>query len=350
MTERTTTGLIAALALCAPALMLQTAVARTVVKAAVPAVTQRFDIGGEGGWDYLTFDPAGKRLFISRGTHVVVMDAATGRVVGDIPGTDGVHGIALVPGMNKGFTSNGRANSVTAFNLATLDVLGKIPVSGQKPDAIIYDPASAHILTFNGNSDNVTAINPASLVVVATIRLPGRPEFAAADGHGRVYVNLEDKGEIAVINSIAGKVVAVWWLGLCSEPSALALDAVHHRVFSTCHNNKLVVLDTRTGKLVAQLPIGAGPDAAAYDPLTRRIFSSNGDGTLTVIKEKSPNRYAVIANVRTELGARTMALDSLGRRIFLATATLGALPAPTAAQPRPRPSILPGTFRILVVR
>lgn len=315
-----------------------------------PAVAQRFKLPGSTGWDYLSFDQDGKRLFISRADHVQVMDSNSGQVVGEIAGTDGVHGIVLVPELKKGFTSNGKSNSVTVFDLASLKVSRVIPLEGKKPDAIIYDSASKHVLAFNGGSNSMSVIDPAAESVLATVPLPGRPEFAAADGHGRVYLNLEDKAQVTVIDTLANKVLSSWTLGACEEPSGLALDTAHHRVFSTCQNNKLVVLDTGSGKPVAELPIGGEPDATAFDPATSLIYSSNGEGTLTVIKEEDANHFRVMANVPTQKGARTMALDAAGQRIFLATAEFGPPPAATAEHPHPRPSIVADSFTILLVR
>lgn len=315
-----------------------------------PAVAERFAPGGDTGWDYLSYDAAANRLFISRADHVQVIDGASGKAVGEIPGTDGVHGVALVPQLNKGFTSNGKANSVTVFELDSLKVRRQIALNGRKPDAIIYDPASRHVLAFNGHSNSLDTIDPAAESLLATLALPGRPEFAAADGQGRVYVNLEDKGQVTVIDSLAGKVLATWPLGACEEPSGLALDPLHHRLFSVCQNRKMVVLDSVSGKRLAEVPIGDGPDAAAYDPATGLIYSSNEDGTLTVAREESPGRFRVVAKVATQKGARTLALDSAGRRIFLAAADFTPPPPATPEQPHPHPGIVPGSFRILVVR
>jgi len=315
-----------------------------------PTVAERFAPGGDTSWDYLSYDAAANRLFISRADHVQVMDGASGKVVGEILGTVGVHGVALVPLLNKGFTSNGKANSVTVFELDSLKVRRQIPLNGKDPDAIIYDPASRHVLAFNGHSNSLDTIDPAGESLLATLALPGRPEFAAADGQGRVYVNLEDKGQVTVIDTLAGKVLATWPLGACEEPSGLALDPEHHRLFSVCQNRKMVVLDSASGKRVAELPIGDGPDAVAYDPASGLIYSSNEDGTLTVVREETLDRFVVIANVATQSGARTLALDSAGRRIFLAAADFTPPPPATPEHPHPHPGVVPGSFRILVVR
>lgn len=314
------------------------------------AVSKQYKLPGGTGWDYLAYDADGQRLFISRADHVQVMDVASGQESGAIPGTDGVHGIVLVPELKKGFTSNGKANSVTVFDLASLKVLREIPLQGKKPDAIIYDPASKHVLAFNGASNNMSVIDPAGESLVATLPLPGRPEFAAADGHGRVYLNLEDKGQVAVVDTLAGKVLATWPLGDCEEPSGLALDVARHRVFSTCQNHKMTVLDTATGKPLAEIPIGGEPDAAVFDAASGLVYASNGEGTLTVARGDDAGHFQVLANVPTRKGARTMALDAAGHRIFLATAEFGPPPPATAEHPHPRPSIVPDSFTILLVR
>ena len=306
-------------------------------------------LGGEGGWDYLTFDAKGNRLFISRSTHVMVLDADTFAVVGDIPDTQGVHGIALAEDVGKGYTSNGRANTVTVFDLKTLKVLKQIPV-GQNPDAIMYDPASKRVFTMNGRSNDTTAIDAASDTVAGTVALGGRPEFAVSDERGHVFVNLEDKSMVAEFDSRKlGEVLARWPIAPAEEPSGLAIDRKHARLFSTGANKTLAVLDAEKGKVVATLPIGGGVDAAGFDADTGLAFTSNGEGTLTVVREDSPDKFTVLENVPTQRGARTMALDPKTHRVFLVTAEFGPPPAPTPERPRPRPSIVPGSFTLLVL-
>jgi YVTN family beta-propeller protein len=311
-------------------------------------VIQKITLGGDGGWDYLTIDPQARRLYISRSTHVMVVDADTGKVVGDIPNTAGVHGIALVPVLNKGFTSNGRDNSVTVFDLKTLKVLKQIPV-GKNPDAIIYDPASQFVFTCNGTSHDTTAIDAKSETVAGTISLEGRPESAVADENGHVYINLEDKSTIAAIDSRKLAVTAKWSLLPGEEPTGLAMDRKHRRLFSGCSNKLMVVMDADNGHIVASLPIGGGVDSTAFDSAKQLAFSSNGEGSLTVIHEDSPDKFSVVDSVVTQRGARTMTLDSKTHRIFLDTAEFGPPPAPTADRPRPRPTIVPGSFTLLVV-
>ena len=313
-------------------------------------VVRRIPIGEEGGWDYVTADPAGHRLFVSHGTHVVVVDTRTDSVAGEIPNTPGVHGIALAPDAGRGFTSNGRDSSVTVFDLKTLATLSNVKVPASNPDAIAYDAASGRVFTFNGRSANATALDARTGAIVGSVALGGKPEFAATDGAGKLFVNLEDSSAVVELDTRNLKVLARWPIAPGEEPSGLALDRAHHRLFSGCGNQKLVVLDSQSGKVVTTLPIGQGVDAVAYDATRGLVFASNGDGTLTVIREESPDRYRVVENVLTERGARTMALDESTGTIYLPTADFGPPPEPTADRPHPRPSIVPGTFRLLVVR
>lgn len=309
---------------------------------------KKITLGGEGGWDALTFDEKAHRLYISRSTHVMVVDADSGAVIGDIPNTLGVHGIAIVSDLNKGFTSNGRDSTVTVFDLKSLKVLKQIPV-GKNPDAIIYDAASKSIFTFNGASNDATVIDPQSETVKGTIALEGKPEFAEADGSGRVFVNLEDKSAIAELDSRNLTVMARWPLAPGEEPSGIALDKKHKRLFAACSNKMMVVMNAENGKVITTVPIGSGVDGAGFDAGTEMAFSSNGgDGTLTVVREDSPEKFSVVENVATQRGARTMTVDPKAHRIFLVTAEFGQTPAPTAERPRPRPSILPGTFTLLI--
>src|SRR4051812_44974051 len=253
-------------------------------------VVKQIKLGGEGGWDYLTIDARARRLYISRSTHVMVVDADSGAVVGDIPGTSGVHGIAIVADLNKGFTSNGRDNSVTVFDLKTLKVTRQIPV-GKNPDAIIYDPASKRVFTMNGASQDTTAIDPQTETVAGTIALEGRPEFAVSDEAGHVFINLEDKSQIVEIDTRKLAVLNHWSLAPCEEPSGLAFDRKHKRLFSVCSNKQMAVMNADDGKVVTTLTIGSGPDAAGFDPETGLAFSSNGEGTLTVVHEDSPDKF-----------------------------------------------------------
>lgn len=329
------------------ALSLFASVPTHAASAAPPSyrLVQTIKAGGEGGWDYLTVDPAARRLYISRGTHVMVLNADTGASVGDIPNTNGVHGIAFAPKLGRGFTSNGRDNSVTIFDLKTLKAIGRVAV-GQRPDTIIFDPKTQRVFTFNGGSDDATAIDARSGKVAGTIALGGRPEFAVADGAGMIYDNIEDKSEIVALDARTLTVKARWPVAPAEGPSGIAMDTKHRRLFSVCDGGKMVVTDADTGKIVATPAIGNGPDAAGFDPQTGLAFSSNGqDGTLTVLHEDGPDAYSVVQTVTTQAGARTMALDTKTHRVFLVTATPG--PATPGDPPRRR-SYVPGTFVVLV--
>jgi YVTN family beta-propeller protein len=305
-------------------------------------------LGGEGGWDYLTVDSKARRVYISHATHVVIVDADTNAVVGDIPNTNGVHGIAIVTDADKGFTSNGRDNAVTVFDLKTLKVLANVPV-GRNPDAIVYDPFSKRVFAFNGASHDTTAIDVKTNSVVGTITLGGKPEFAVSDEKGHVYVNIEDKSEIVQFDPIKLAVENHWSIAPGEEPSGLAMDRKHRRLFSVCGNKLMTVVNADSGKLITTLPIGAGTDAAAFDPETGFAFSSNGEGTLTVIHEDSPDKFTVVENVPTQARARTMALDIKTHQVFLVSAEFGSVPAATAQQPRPRAPMVPGTFTLLTL-
>jgi len=311
-------------------------------------VIETYKVGGDGGWDYLTFDKASNRLFISRATHVIVMDADSGKVVGDIPDTPGVHGIALAPEFGRGFVSNGRENTVSVFELSSLKLLSKIKV-GENPDAILYDPASKRVFTFNGQSHDVTAIDAAKSTVLGTIKVDGKPEFAVSDEKGEIFVNIEDKSELMALDPNKLEAKARWPLAPCEEPSGLAIDRKNRRLFSGCGNKLMSVVDADSGKLVTTLPIGDGVDANAFDPETGLAFASCGEGVLTVVHEDSADKFSVVESVPTARGARTMTLDPEKHRVFLVTAKFGPPPAPTAQQPHPWPSILPDTFVVMVM-
>jgi YVTN family beta-propeller protein len=309
---------------------------------------KKIPLGGEGGWDYLAFDSATRRLFISRATKVVVLNVDTGTVAGEIPNTDGVHGIALVPEFDRGFTSNGRAGTVTIFDLQSLQVIGGAK-AGMNPDAIVYDPASKRVFTMNGQSNNVTAIDAASGNVLGTVPVTGKPEFAVADGAGHVYVNIEDKSEELQIDTQNLKVTAQWPLAPCQEPSGLAMDVVHRRLFAGCHNQMMAVVDADSGKVIATPAIGEGVDANAFDGGTGFAFASNGQsGTLTVVHEDAPDKFSVVENVATQRGARTMALDPKSHEVYLVTADFAPAPPAANENPRPRMMAVPGTFVVLI--
>jgi DNA-binding beta-propeller fold protein YncE len=312
-------------------------------------VARKIAAGGDGGWDDLSVDTTTQRLYLSRGTHVMVVDLMRDSVIGDIPNTAGVHAIALAPALNRGFTSNGRDTSVTIFDLKTLAPIATVKVTGRNPDALVFDPFSNRVFTFNGGSANTTAIDAATGSVAGTIALDGRPEFAVSDGKGTVYVNIEDKNEVVAFDAKTLTVKATWPLAPCEGPSGLAIDRVHGRLFSACSNKLMAVSDVAAGRVVTTLPIGQGVDGAGFDPALGLAFASNGEGTLTVIHEDSPGAFTVVGNFPTQRGARTMVLDQKTHRIYLPTANFGPPPAPTAERPNPRPTIIPGSFTILVV-
>jgi DNA-binding beta-propeller fold protein YncE len=312
-------------------------------------VMQKYTLGGEGGWDYLTVDSVGHRLYLTRGNHVMVVDTESGKPVADIADLSGTHGVALAVDLGKGFISNGRNSTITVFDLKTDKVLDTVKSTGENPDAIIYDPASKRVFAFNGRSKNATAIDAATGKVAGTVALDGRPEFAVADGKGKVFVNIEDKAEVQAIDARKLAVVATWPLAGCEEPSGMAIDRAHGRLVIGCANKVMPIVDTASGKVVATVPIGQGVDATGFDPGTGLAYSSNGDGTLTVVHEDAPDKWTVVDNVPTQKGARTMALDEKTHRVYLVTANFGEPPAATTEQPHPRPPMVPGTFTLLVV-
>ena len=308
-------------------------------------VTAHLALGGEGGWDYLSFDAARRHLFVSRGDRVEVVDVDRGKRIATIPGTQGVHGIALDEALHRGYTSNGQDASVTVFDLDSLKVLDTIHGTGEKPDAIVYDPASTHVLTFNGKGHSFSVLDTQSNAVVATVPLPGKPEFAVSDGAGSVYVNLEDTAKLAKIDVHTNAVVATWSLGSCESPSGLAIDEKHHRLFSVCDNRLMAITDATSGKQVASVPIGEGPDAVVFDEGASMVFSSNGEsGDITAVQQEDADHYRVEATIATQPSARTLALDPKLHRLYLSAAQWGA-----ATAPGKRPSVVPGSFTVLTV-
>ena len=335
--------------LCVSAVLVS--MAAMVWAAATPGyhVVTTYKVGGDGGWDYLTTDADARRIFISRGTHVMVVDADSGKSVGDIPDTQGVHGIALAPDLGRGFTSNGREGTVTIFDIKTLAVISKVK-AGDNPDAILYDPATKRVFTLNGRSQDSTAIDGASGKVLGTIKLDGKPEFAASDAKGEIFVNIEDKSELVAIDPNKLEVKSKWPLAPCTEPSGLSIDRKNRRLFVGCDNKMMAVVDADSGKVLATPAIGEGVDATTFDPETGLAFAScGGDGVLTVVKEDSPDKFSVAENVTTQKGARTLALDAKTHNVFVVTAQFGARPAVTADNPHPRPAIVPDSFVVLVV-
>ena len=306
-----------------------------------------YKLGGDGGWDYLTVDTTARRLYISRGTHVMVVDADSGKSVGDIADTQGVHGIALAPELGKGFVSNGRENTVSIFDPKTLATSSKVKV-GENPDAILFDPATQRVFTFNGKSQDSTAIDAIKGTVLGTIQLDGKPEFSVSDGKGEIFVNNEDKSELVAIDPAKLEVKAKWPLAPCESPSGLAMDRKNRRLFVGCENKMMAVVNADSGKVLATLPIGEGVDATAFDDDNGLAFASCGEGVLTVVREESADKFSVAETVTTQPGARTLALDSKTHNVFVVTAKFGPPPAATADQPRPRRSILPDSFVVLV--
>jgi YVTN family beta-propeller protein len=309
-------------------------------------ILRHMAIGGDGGWDYLTFDPVGHRLFIARSTRVMVVDVASGQLTAEIVNTPGVHGVALVPDAGQGYASNGRESTVTVFDLKDLHEIARIKV-GDTPDAIVYDPFSKRVFTFNAKSKDTTAIDVATGKVAGTIPLGGKPEFSVSDGKGRMYVNNEDKSEVVEFDPQALKETHRWKLTGCESPSGLAMDRKNRRLFAGCDNKKMAVMNADTGAVIATVPIGDGVDANAFDPETMLAFSSNGEGNLTVVHEDSPGKFTVVETVPTAKGARTMALDPETQKVYVVTAKFGPAPAPTADAPHPRPSILPNSFEVI---
>ena len=307
-------------------------------------VTGKIPVAGEGGWDYLVVDADARRLYLSHSTHVVVYDVDSHAVVGDIPDTQGVHGITLAPELGRGFVSNGRANSVTIFESKTLKTIGTVP-TGTNPDAILYDSVSKRVFAFNGRSKDATVIDAATGKVLGTLVVGGKPEFAAADGKGNVYVNVEDTSELLHIDAQKMEVLHRWPLAPCKEPSGLAMDTKTRRLFSVCDNEMMAVVDADSGKVIATPKTGEGADAAAFDPETNFAFSSNGEsGTLTVVHEDGGDKYSVVENVATKKSARTMALDLKTHSLYLPAADL--IP-PVAGQKWP--TVKPGTMELLIV-
>jgi DNA-binding beta-propeller fold protein YncE len=312
-------------------------------------ITQQLALPGDEGWDYLLYEQGGHRLFVSHGTRVLVIDTDKLALTGEIADTPGVHGIALAPELGRGYISAGRSNAVVVFDLKTLARLKEIKVTGENPDAILYDPATQRVFTFNGRGRNSTVIDAHTEEIVGTIPLDAKPEFAATDGKGRIYVNLEDRNSLAVIDAHKAAVVAKWPLAGCEEPSGLAMDAARGRLFPVCGNKVLAVVDASSGKLLGRAPIGEGVDAAGFDPGTSLVFASCGEGTLTVVRVGASGRPEVVQSAPTQRGARTMALDLEKHSVYLVTADFGPAPAPTAGQPHPRPKIVPGSVRVLLL-
>jgi len=305
-------------------------------------------IGGEGGWDILTIDRTANRLYLSHATKVVVVDLGKNSVVGEIADTPGVHAFVAVPALQRGFSSNGKEAKASVVDLRTFKTISKID-TGQSPDAIVYEPNHREVYVFNHAGNSCTVIDAQTATVSTTIQLSGKPEFATVDlTAGRIYCNIEDKSEVAVIDTSKHEVIARWPVAPGEEPSGIALDARHHRLFAGCHNKMMVMLDTETGKVIANVPIGEGVDGCEFDESTQLAFASCGDGTTTIGKEDAPDKLTVVQVLRTQRGARTMALDSRTHRIYLPTAQFVPAPSPSPGASPARPSIVPNTLKLLV--
>ena len=305
-------------------------------------------MGGTGGWDLLSVDPESRHVFVTRGDHLMIVDLDAGKLVGDLASLNRAHGVAVVPSLHRGFVSSGGDDQVVVFDLTTFQRVGDIP-AGKNPDAVIFDSASGHVLAFNGNSNDATVIDPSTDKVVVTVALPGKPELAVSDSKGRVFVNLEDKNQIAALDSKKNKVVATWSLGSCEEPSGLAIDIRHQRLFAVCSNHQMAVVDAGKGTVITTVPIGEGPDGATFDPASSNAFSSNSDGTLTIVHEDDPNHFSVIANVQTPRRSRTITLDEKTHHVVLPFAEFGDAAAPSAQNPHPRPAMKADSFGLVTV-
>jgi DNA-binding beta-propeller fold protein YncE len=315
-------------------------------------VARSWRIGGTAGWDGMALDGRGTRLFITREDHIDAIETASGRALGNIPHTLGVHGVAFAPGLNRGFTSNSRSNTISVFELDSLRVIQEVPISGMAPDSIMFEPQHAYVITGNRESTDLSVLDAGTLRIVSQVALPGRPESMATDRAGHVYVNIDSApGKLVLVDAKTLKVKAKWPLKDCANPTGLAIDVEGHRLFSVCANQTLAVTDSVSGKAIARVVIGRGPDGIAYDPDLGMLFTANGiDGTLTVIRQDSPDDYRVLATVTTQVSARTLALDPATHRIYLAAAQFGPRPAATAEQPAPHPNMIPDTFVVLVAQ
>ncbi|HTW45845.1 MAG TPA: YncE family protein [Acidobacteriaceae bacterium] len=308
----------------------------------------QWKVGGDSWWDYMAVDPVSHLLYVTHGDQVVVIKPS-GKVLDRMTGFKGLHGVAFDASGKYGFLSDGGTNEVVVFNRKTRAIVAHIP-AGQNPDGLTFDPYSHTAWAFNGRSNTATVVSARTLKVVATIALPGRPEFPVADGRGYVYDNIESLSKIVKINSTTHQIVAAWPLAPCESPSGLAIDVAHHRLFSVCHNKLMAIVDTDSGKVVATVPIDQGPDAARFDPRHQLAFSTNGQGTLTVVHEDSPDHYTVIQTLPTKRGARTMALNLATGTIYTDTADFGPAPKPTPGQHWHRPSLIPGSFTVLEIK
>lgn len=312
-------------------------------------LSKKINTSGNEGWDYLAVDDVAQHLFVSHGNMVNVIDLKSDKTIATITDTKGVHGIAVANDLNKAFISNGKDNSITVVNLKTFDLIEKVKIAGVKPDAILYDQFSRKVFVYNAESNDATVLDANTNKVVKTIPLGGKPEFSVTNTKGLIYVNIEDKNEIKTINASTLKVVNTWNIAPGEEPSGLAIDLVTNRLFSVCGNNLMIIVNATNGKIIKTLPIGAGCDGVVFNSKKNLIFSSNGEGTITVVKEGNANTFSVLETVKTQKGARTIALNKTTNQLYLSTADFGAKPEPTAENPKPRAGIVPNSFVVLVV-
>jgi YVTN family beta-propeller protein len=340
MAHRRTLGLAGLLAASVLLILTGTASAQNY------KLIRRIPVGGEGGWDYLRVDPEAQRIYVARGDHMMIVDEVSGKVLGDLPNTKGIHGTAIADTLGKGYTSNGQAASVTVFDLKTFKPITEIKTTGDNPDSIIYDPTTKRVFTFNGRSSNSTVIDATTDKVVGTVNLGGKPEEPALDGRGNMFVNLEDKSSIMEFDTKTLAVKGTWPLAPCEGPSGLAADTKNHRLFAAC-DKMIAVFNPDTGKVVATPAIGGDPDGDGFDPGTGLLFASVREGLLTVIHQDSPDKYSIVANVNTQFGARTMTLDPKTHHVFTETADFKPAPPATPDNPRPRAQAIPNSFVIL---
>ena len=313
-------------------------------------VSKKINVEGNEGWDYLAVDAVNQHLFLSHGSVVNVIDLKADQTIATIPDTKGVHGIAIANDLNKAFISNGKDNSITVINLKTFELIEKVKINGINPDAILYDKFSAKVFVYNGKSKDATVLDANTNQVIKTIAFGGKPEFSVTNDKGLVYVNIEDKNEIKTINTATLEVINTWNIAPGDEPSGLAIDTETNRLFSVCGNKLMIVVDASNGKIVKTLPIGDGCDGVTFDAKNKLIFSSNGEGTITVVKEENASAFSVLETVKTQKGARTIAINNTTNQLYLPTAEYGAKPQPTTENPRPRASIIPKSFVVLVVQ
>jgi DNA-binding beta-propeller fold protein YncE len=312
-------------------------------------VVSKIAVGGEGGWDYLEADAISRRLYVTHKDHVVVIDMDRLSVVGDIPDSPGMGGVALARDLNRGFTANGAEDKVGVFELDTLKPLGKWPATGKRPNQIAYEPTTQRVFSFNSTGRNVTVFDAKSGAVLSTIDVDGRTEFYALDGKGMIYDSLEDKATVIAIDARTMKVTATYSLAPNEEPAGTVMDPKTRRIFVACHSKSFLVLNADTGRIIASFPIGEGNDAAKLDPGLKLAFASNGDGTMAVVHEDGNDKFSLVQTVQTEVGASKMAVDAKTHRVFLPSADFIPAPPATPENPKPRRTMVPGSFRVLVL-